>query len=279
MSVSLRAIERDQAQWAQGLELDATWPMYVAHLTDNWFNKQCTQDTRAEFERGDGSELRDSARRPAKMRCLRSSSALAVNFFDAWRHADKTALRRALGLSEEISGFQFEFQTRKYPVGPRSPNLDLLMRLRDGGAVALECKFAEVYSAGDGYGVFSTKYFPTDVALWQAARLPAAQRLADKLKPGWIYLDVPQLLKHMLGLACDPDLPQTLVYLWYDTGRADAVAHRGELERFAAAVANDSVAFRHMTYQAVFGELASLSEPARGWYEYMAARYFRTTAG
>ncbi len=279
MSESLRVIGNSQEQWARALGRDKRWTAYVAELGDNLFRKGLSSETQADFADGDGSELRNSPRRPAKMRALVSSSALAVNFFDAWRVVDKTALQRALDLQTGIAGFQFEFKTRDYPVRPYSPNLDILVRLLDGRAVGIESKFTEPYSSDDGHGVISAKYFAEATGLWRTARLPAAQQLADRLEPEWIHLDVPQLLKHLLGLACDPERPGTLLYVWYDTGRADASVHRQEIERFAAAVANEPVAFRHITYQSLFAALAARDEPLSGWHEYMCTRYFNPRAG
>lgn len=50
---------------------------------DNLFLSGLNRDTETEFREGDGSEMRDVGTRPAKMRALLSSSALAGNFFDA----------------------------------------------------------------------------------------------------------------------------------------------------------------------------------------------------
>lgn len=86
------------------------------------------------------------------------------------------------------------------------------------------------------------------------------------------YLDAPQLLKHMLGLAHAGI--RHLIYLWYDIGLADAVEHRREVEAFAAAVAGDSVSFSAATYQEVFAAIDQDLEPVPGWRRYMLDRYF-----
>jgi len=72
-----------------------------------------------EFREGDGSELSDVGTRRAKMRALLSSSALAVNFFDAWGETPKDGLAEALGLPEPISQLHFEHTCRRYPLGYR----------------------------------------------------------------------------------------------------------------------------------------------------------------
>ncbi len=267
-------IDECQDRWGAGLPRDPKWKSYVATLPSNLFLGRLHSETDAEFRQADGSELEDALTRPAKMRALASSSALAVNFFDAWRHTDKRPLSSALGLASPIATLRFEFKTTRYPVKPRSPNLDLMLKLADGQSVALESKFSEPYRSGEGFGALSARYFPADGPLWFQAGLPAAQRVADHLRPEWVYLDVPQLLKHLLGLAGDPTKPSALVYLWFDTSQPDADAHRREIERFTSEVANDPVSFRSVTYQKIFGALRELDEPVVGWHSYMARRYF-----
>jgi hypothetical protein len=53
------------------------------------------------FDQGSGSELQDRPTGPAKMRALHSSSALAVNFFDAWVREDTKPLMGIFGLDPE----------------------------------------------------------------------------------------------------------------------------------------------------------------------------------
>jgi hypothetical protein len=211
------------------------------------------------------------------MRALISSSALAVNFFDAWRGADMATLAQALGLEAPIKEMRFEFKTRHFPVRPRSPNLDLLLTLANGQSVGVESKFSEPYRSDDGHGAISARYFSMSIDYWAAAQLTRAQLLASRLQPEWIRLDAPQLLKHMLGLAHDPDRPTTMLYLWFDTGKPDAADHRREIECFADAVAGDSIAFRAETYQSVFERLRSAASPITGWHSYMNDRYFAPT--
>jgi hypothetical protein len=208
------------------------------------------------------------------MRALISSSALAVNFFDTWRDADKAELAQVLGLAAPITELRFEFKTRHYPVRPRSPNLDLLLTLTNGQIVGVESKFSEPYRSDDGHGVLSARYFPLSTTLWADAHLTGAQQLAVRLRPEWIRLDAPQLLKHMLGLAHDPDKPATLLYLWFDTGKPDAADHLREINLFAGAVAGDCVAFRAETYQSAFAKLGNGAGPIAGWHAYMKDRYF-----
>jgi hypothetical protein len=183
---------------------------------------------------------------------LQKGAALAVNFFDAWRHVDMNSLSRGLGLPTTIQCLRFEHKPTSYPVHPRSPNLDLILTLADGRHVAIEAKFTEPYRTVTG---LSPKYFPVTGGLWDRVGLVRAQRIAERLRPRWQHIDAPQLLKHMLGLAGETDAPTTLLYLWYDTGLPDALSHRQEVDAFAGEVHGDRVAFVVSTYQQVFADL------------------------
>lgn len=274
LSDSLRHIERAQAKWSRAIPLDTGRPGYAASVGDNLFLRSLRPGTEIEFRVADGAELKDSVRRPAKMRAVASSSALAVNFFDAWRDTPLADLLQGLGLGTSRATLRFEYKPDRYPVGPRSPNLDLLL-LQDGGhRVAVESKFAEPFRAPGEGALLSPKYFPNGVDLWDRAGLAGAQQVAGQLAARWHYPDVAQLLKHMLGLACESDEPATLLYLWYDTGLDDARAHRDEMEMFAELVHRDRVAFRACSYQEVFEALPAGTQPVTEWREYMTARYF-----
>jgi hypothetical protein len=278
---SLDVIALAQSRWAQDLSIPLERDGYVSRLGDNLFLGRLNPETRAEFESADGGELNDEGRRPAKMRALISSSALAVNFFDAWRRDPNEPLRLALGLGEPIARLRFEYKCTDYPIGPRSPNLDVMLTTSSGRRIAIESKFLESYRNPGKRALLSEKYFPPGLGVWSAARLPRAQALVNDKGVSWRYLDAPQLLKHLLGLRSDKSSGEVeLLYLWYDTGLDDAVAHRAEIERFAAIVeeenAEEAVRFRSMTYQELFGALV-LSEAAlpSGWATYMSRRYFQ----
>jgi hypothetical protein len=276
MTESLRYVETAQVAWAQGTPRDPGRRGYAATLGANLFLGRLRGATEAEFRAADGAELEDTARRPAKMRSLVSSSALAVNFFDAWRDSGLGAVGAALGLGASAVAFRFEYKPDRYPVGPRSPNFDLLLSLDDGRRVAVESKFTEPFRAPGADAPLSPKYFPDGVDLWDRAGLVRAQQLASRLSARWHYLDAAQLLKHMLGLASESEEPATLLYLWYDTGLEDARKHRGEVATFAEQVTGDRVGFVSCTYQEAFAALPVGAEPVAGWREYLAARYFTT---
>src|SRR5687767_6184494 len=124
MGNSFDKVEADQARWAReaGVRLEVGRRERYAHdLADNLVRRRLHQETLDEFANGDGAELRDAGRRPAKMRALVSSSALAANFFDTWRNTSKDALVTALGLEQPIASLRFEYKCCGYPVGPDPP--------------------------------------------------------------------------------------------------------------------------------------------------------------
>jgi restriction endonuclease-like protein len=278
---SLDMIAFAQSRWAKDLSIPLERDGYVKLLADNLFLGHLNPETRAEFESADGGELNDTQGRPAKMRALISSSALAVNFFDAWRLVPNEPLAAALDLGESILRVCFEYKCTDYPIGPRSPNLDVMLTTTTGRRIAIECKFLEAYRNPGRREPLSEKYFPSGPGVWTTARLHRAQALANDESARWNYLDASQLLKHLLGLRSDKSPGEVeLLYLWYDTGLDDAIAHREEIERFAALVkednADDAVQFRSMTYQELFGALvrSEAALPAE-WVTYMSRRYFQ----
>ncbi|HSW29070.1 MAG TPA: hypothetical protein VLH75_06170 [Longimicrobiales bacterium] len=270
------AIKARQRRWAEGEGIALDRRGYAERLEDNLFLRRLQPKTEEEFRAGDGAELEDSGARPAKMRALHSSSALAVNFFDAWRDEPVGTLLAALGIAASEAKLEFECKCESYPVPPRAPNLDLCLTLDTGDVVGIESKFLEPY--GPHEAALSTRYFKRPEGYWSRVHLPGAQGLADALAPQWHFLDVPQLLKHMLGIAhAHAGAQALLLYLWYDPGTAEAEWHREEVERFTEGVAGDAVAFRALTYQELFSRLdLSGVGPNAGWTDYIRRRYIET---
>ncbi len=96
--MSVTAICREQQEWAanRGIAFDARG--YVPNLDLNLM-RPLSPATLAAFANGDGGELLERGDKPAKMRALHSSSALAANIFDFWTDcADATPLMKALAL-------------------------------------------------------------------------------------------------------------------------------------------------------------------------------------
>ncbi len=275
MESTVAVLETAQMIWGRAARCDLVRPRYAASVGDNLFLRGLNPATEKEFEEADGSELRDTNRRPAKMRALISSSALAVNFFDPWRYQDNSSLGPALGLSSKLHDFRFEYVCRDYPVGPRAPNLDLLLSLVSGQRVAVEAKFSEPFRVRTNACDLPPKYHCTGRGYWETLDLPKAQRLVAEPRADWKHLNAPQLLKHLLGIAAD-GCADTLLYLWYDTGLPDARKHRREIEEFAEVVSDERIRFFARTYQETF-DLIRCKESVPGWAQYMSARYFGST--
>ncbi len=184
MADALSHIERAQTQWALKTGKSLERLGYVKDLADNLLLRKLNLQTEAEFAKADGSELCGSGIRPAKMRAFVSSSALTVNFFDSWRDVPKGLLTSALKLQEPITSLHFEYKCdkEKYPVGPRSPNLDLLLTLADGQRIGIESKFVEPYRISGEDNSLRPKYFPPGLGHWSNAGL---------LRQGWGLIDLP----------------------------------------------------------------------------------------
>src|ERR1019366_3490419 len=70
MTTSLVHIEKAQATWSRRITVDSTRTNYAATIGGNLFRGALQTATEQEFREGDGAELNDAARRPAKMRAL-----------------------------------------------------------------------------------------------------------------------------------------------------------------------------------------------------------------
>jgi hypothetical protein len=273
MPSSIPSVIEQQTRWAKGRGLEAK-NAYLASVSDNLRDGELSVRTEKEFRKGDGGELREGGVRPAKMRALRSSAALAVNVFDYWRSPrDAAPLQQALELTDRITEICFEqpFSTR-LPGHP--PNLDVVIALEGGGKIAIESKFTEWLSPRKLS--FDPKYFPVEKDLWSSKGLPNCQALAagfSEPEP-FRFLNVPQLLKHALGLAGKKkEGANELWYIYFDWKCPERVTHAEELKRFADLV-GEEIPFRALTYQDLFCRLQSTIQPEDAPYlEYLQDRY------
>ena len=211
------------------------------------------------------------------MYSLWSSSALACNVFDYWRKRPLVPLLNALGL--QAVGYQEPRFEQKFRTGVRSAraNLDVLLETREseGLTVAIESKFTEPYQSGEKE-CLRPSYF-VKPKTWE--KLPLCRAVAESLTNpmGFEYLDVGQLLKHILGLTGAFGAKRfVLHYLWYDVCGSDAAAkHRDEISRFSSLVANE-VHFSAGTYQDVFRRLVAVMS-GTPYEAYLRSRYFPET--
>ncbi len=273
-----RLIRARQVDWAGSAQLDVE-NGYCHESTANLF--RLTPTIRAELEGGDGNEFRDSAEtgRRAKIAALHSSSALAVNGFGYWHERPDPRLTRVFGVEKDVARIQFERKFRT-GVGPKSPNMDVTMTLADGSLLAIESKFLESYS-GSGKKVIQDKYFPPGRSLWTDAGLPGAQQAAERFRDGerFRWLDVPQLLKHMLGLASQPR-PWDLILLWYAVPGEVSDAMHQEIGYFKAMLGSDSRHFSAKTWQEFWHSLAPmLGDEHAAYRDYIGRRYFQDAQG
>lgn len=263
-----------QRHWAESVGLAPDARGYVSTVEANLL-QPLNETTKKGFENGSGSELRDTLSRPAKMKALHSSSALAVNFFDSCIGRDTSILSEALVLSSEITDITFEDQ---FPTGldGNPPNLDVVLKLADGHTVGIESKFTEWLAAKSKSTIpFKPAYFPDGQGLWAARSLPAMQQLVETIASGeqsFRYLNAPQLLKHALGMATQLRANFSLFHIYYDCPGKESETHCEELQHFGSLV-DTSLRFRAMSYQDLFSSLSRKGSVEEEYMGYMHARY------
>ena len=228
------------------------------------------------FDAGDGAELKDTERAPAKMRSLISSSALAVNVFAYWERQDSTPLLKALGLNGEVDALLFE---EKLSTGARGtpPNLDVVIRLRDASLVGIESKFTEWMTPSDSMAKTLKPYIRGDESYWSRTALPQSHALVKALLNGSVsayrYLNVPQLLKHALGLKKHAKAEWHLIYLYMNAVGTAADEHRKEVARFEREVGHE-LHFTALSYGTLLERLAVDAVDAE-YLAYVQTRYLR----
>ncbi len=259
-------------------EKETSEKTYVEKLDDN-LHLRLSDNTRREFEDGNGNEL--YAIRP-KMQALHSSSALTVNFFEYWRSKDKSlllkAIKKATGNKElkrirTIKDIKFE---QKFDTGNSSKaNIDVVLTcLREDNTellVAIESKFTEFYESHNEL----PKSYMSKVK-WEGFEniRTIAEKEVSKSTREYKRLDVPQLIKHSLGLRkFGKDF--ILMLVWFDPFPENENRDmREDLQKFEDSVKRD-ILFTHTTYQDIFEAFEEYDdEEYQGYYEYLESRYF-----
>lgn len=118
-------LKLQQKKWAQeNLKCDVDDRGYLPKWQHNIREPQA--EAERQFEQGDGAELHDGPTRPAKMRAVHSSSALAWNFFGFFQRTTTEPLLSALRVGGNLTRIAFE---RKVPsvVGGMDHNLDVVL--------------------------------------------------------------------------------------------------------------------------------------------------------
>lgn len=271
MRSASEARSRQQA-WAEAEGISVDESGYVSTLEDNLF-VPLSAATRIELSGGNGNELGGPGRR-GKMQALHSSSALAYNVFEYWRQReDRDELRAAMELPLPIKAIAFE---GKFATGLGAPaHVDVVLEVGDG-LVAVESKFLEPFGSSKPYKTFSTKYFPSCVARWADVGLPHCQTLAEQVNRDeveFLRLDVPQLMKHALGLwrMGRPDV--SLWYLYVEMKGVVGERHQHELELFQERV-GEEIRFRALSYNRLIERLHEQGNPAHTKYlAFLTGRY------
>lgn len=270
----LKAIIASQQEWAS-----RQWLGHKSQLApslDANLIVPMPSTVRDQFNDGSGSEL-GSHGQPFS---LRSSSALAYNFFAPWLGHDLHPLAAALGYQINDHTMQFE---RKFPHGllktnglpSTPPNVDVTLDNEQSRPIGIECKFTEPYGPKKSHPPLNAKYFAGSRSRWTEMGMPQCQALAESVGKDVEFkrLGVGQLLKHLLGLAWTTKQPPCLVCLWFDAGCEEAREHRAELDRFSNYLGG-VVEFRALSYQEAFAALRNGPEPISGYFDYLASRYF-----
>lgn len=251
----------------------------VDDLQENLFVKRLSDLSRHEFEAGLGNEL-GSEEKPGHMYSLHSSSALVVNIFEWWRQNNRVnEIAKACNASYEMNQMKYE-KTFPTPIsGKHPPHLDVEFRDSDSNILVIESKFTEIYSERSDKK-HSPRYLKTD-GLWD--KIPKCGVLFNQIyeegtqKSGFVYLDVMQLLKHLLGLTYAKVNAKVntfeLLYLWYDFQSSESKKHRDEVKDFEARIDGD-IRFRAMTHDELFAEIRKISGIDKGYEYYLFGRYF-----
>jgi hypothetical protein len=270
MTSSILSVIEQQTRWAasNGFETKNAYVMSLAHN----LRQEMSSDARRDFERANGVELRQRGIRPPRMQALRSSSALSVNVFDYWRSRDPRPLQRAFGLRDRITQVNFE---EHYPTGLRGnpPNVDVVLTLEGNQRIAINSKFTEWLTPRDR--TIDPKYFADGAELWARAKLPKCQSLALTLQDAapFRFLDVPQLLKHALGIGRMNWGRHELWYMYFEWKCPESEQHAAELARFSELVGSE-IRFRVMTYQQLFKRLArTVTSRDSAYMDYLTGRY------
>lgn len=266
-----------QRRWAVQNDLELVrGRRYLQSVEENLF-APLSKSTERAFESGRGNELKDTHRRPAKMRALRSSSALVCNLFDYWITNDTNAIGRCLGLEANVQEIRFEVEL-KTGLGGTPPSPDLLIIGQSGDTTIVESKFLEPFKPkqyGKNNPPFANSYFEDSDGRWTKLGLPRCQVLAERLSCGerlFHHLDAPQLLKHAIGLKLAYPTG-ALMLLWFDLDHAEGRALRREIQLFENLV-DVELGFNAIRHQTVFQRLRAEAHAAPNHLNYLESRYF-----
>jgi len=261
-----------QLRWAA--QANVPLEAYTRTVEANVFGRELHPDTRNEYARGKGHELYGAR---AHMKALYSSSALVVNVFDYWRRENRiqdiAVCCRAEGT---VTGMQFEKTHPIEGLAGTPPHLDV--EFAGTVPLAVESKFTETYRRTTRRPLAKTRldaYLRHD-AIWDG--VPKLRVLASDIvqqsdaRTDFQYLDVPQLIKHILGLRCGHPGGFSLLYLWYKVDSEEATRHEHELDDFHSRIGGETN-LRTMTYQELFDRIRRIPDVDSAYIQYLEQRY------
>lgn len=248
---------------------------YTKTVEDNIFNNELHPETRKEYARGKGHELEG---KQAHMKALHSSSALVVNIFDYWRRQNRIRdIASCCGSEDIINGMEFEKTHPIKGMDRTPPHLDL--EFTGPIPLAIESKFTETYNRKtrrDNKDTHLDLYLEHS-DIWNG--IPKVKAVAQSIvqesgaRTNFEYLDVPQLIKHILGLSCSYGGQFSLLYVWYKINSNEANRHEQELARFSISI-KDEISFQTLTYQDLFNKFRNFPDIDSAYLEYLERRYF-----
>jgi len=262
-----------QLKWA--IQEEVPLEGYTKRVEDNIFGNELHPETRKEYARGKGRELVGER---AHMKALHSSSALVVNVFDHWRRQNRILdIAKSCGVKGIISGMEFEKTHPIKGVNRIPPHLDI--EFAGSIPLAIESKFTETYHRKTRRDNKDTKLnvYLEYRDIWQG--IPKVKALAESIvqqsgsRTDFEYLDVPQLIKHVLGLTNCYRGKFSLLYLWYKIDSKEAKQHEEELARFSISIRSE-MSFQTMTYQELFNKIRHLPDVDSAYLKYLERRYF-----
>jgi hypothetical protein len=275
---TFESILNQQKSWAEqkGKTFDSNY--YTTSLKDNLNFYPMLPETQKAFESGSGKELGEKGS-TGKMQALYSSSALVVNFFEYWVrfHRIQEIAKLCDVSSRNMTSMVFEKKHKIANLG--TSHLDIEINGDNSEALAIEAKFAEPYEKKitQRNGTNLDKYL-AKAKIWEG--LTNYKQLAEKIvaqegsKTDWRFLDVPQLIKHILGLKyCYGGKGFTILYIWFNCYDRESIEHGREITIFSKRIIDD-INFRSITYQALFNNVCEKTKADTKYISYLRERYF-----
>jgi hypothetical protein len=282
---NMKKIKPAQKQWAnernislQGSKGEKGDKIYTMDISSNFF-MPLSNDSRSEISSGDGNEIKSTNNNPAKIQALHSSSALVVNIFEYWKqNKEYSIIAKLLGINDKnILNLEYEKQFPIFNKPKTQANVDVCFEYSDNSVVAIESKYTEPYSSRKTKKTFATKYFE-DKNIWNG--LPNLSELANMINKNeteFEYLDVVQLLKHILGLQNITKNKEKykLIYIYFPAiEKTFEMKHKTEILKLNEIMKLDKINFIYLNWLKVIKKLCrNLKDVRKKYIDYIMERY------